>query len=172
MSTWWLLVWRGASGYIVLGVILDLAGDYLDVATDWRPRSIEPITGIVAAVLGIVWLIPVVFMALRKRYSDYHLVLTLPSDMAPLAITGRRVIEIWWRLIWRFTFGVIVFGLVAAWLVLAAVMLRGFSIQTLAPWILIGANLMIFIWSVVITRMMIETTYSDFSIAIVPRSPI
>jgi hypothetical protein len=92
--------------------------------------------------------------------------------MAPLAITGRRVIEIWWRLIWRFTFGVIVFGLVGAWLVLAAVMLRGFSIQTLAPWILICANLVIFIWSVVITRMMIETTYSDFSIAIVPRSPI
>jgi len=37
---------------------------------------------------------------------------------------------------------------------------------------LIGANLATFIWSLVVTRMMIETTYSDFRMAIVPRSPI
>jgi hypothetical protein len=139
------------------------------MATDWRASTV---TSIVTAALGIVWFIPVVFMALRKRYSDFRLVLTLPGDTAPLAITGRRVIEVWWRLIWRFTSGVIVFGSVGAWLVLAAVIVRGFSVRTLAPWIIIGANLAIFIWSFVVMRMMIETTYSDFPMAIVPRSPI
>jgi hypothetical protein len=172
VSVWWLLAWRGTFGYIVLGAILDIAGDYLEMATDWSPRQFERATSVITAALGIVWLIPVVFMALRKRYDDYQLVLTLPGDVAPLATTGRRVIEIWWRLIWRFIFGVLVFGLVAAWLVLAAVILRGFSVQTLAPWILIGANLATFLWSLVVTRMMIETTYSDFRMAIVPRSPI
>jgi hypothetical protein len=172
VSTWWLLVWRGTFGYIVVGVILELANGYLEMATDWSPRQIELATSVTAAVLGVVWLIPVVFMALRKRYNDYQLVLTSPGESVPLAITGRRVIEIWWLLIWRFAFGCIVFGLVAAWLMLAAVILRGFSVQALVPWVLIGANLATFIWSVVVTRMAIETIYSDFGMAIVPRSPI
>jgi hypothetical protein len=172
VSTWWLLVWRGTLGYIVIGIILDFAGDYLEMATDGSPRQIGQVTSITAVALGIIWLIPVVFMALRKRYDDYQLVLTLPGDIAPLTITGRRVLEIWWHLIWRFIFGVIVFGLVVVWLVLAAIILRGFLVQAIVPWVLIGVNLATFIWSVVVTRMTIETTYSDFRIAVVPRSPI
>jgi hypothetical protein len=172
VSTWWLLVWRGTIGYIVLDVILRLAGDYLEMATDWSPRPIERVASATAVALGVFWLIPVVFMALRKHYSDYRLVLTSPGDNAPLAITGRRVIEIWRILIWRFILGGIVLGLVAAWLTLAAIILHGSSIHTLVPWVLIGANLTALIWSVVVTRIAIEVTYSDFRIAIVPRLQI
>ena len=170
VSVWWLLVWRGTFGYMVLGVILGLAVDYM--AADWSPLQIARATSVAVAAFGIVWLIPVVSMALAKRYNDFQLVLTLPGGSAPLSITGRRVLAIWWLLIWRFTFGGIVFGLVAAWLMLAAVVLRGLPMPPLIPWVMTGASVATFIWSAGVTRIAIDTTYSDFRIAIVPRMPI
>jgi hypothetical protein len=110
-------------------------------------------------------------MALKKRYSEFQLALMSPAGKAPLATTWQRVLAIWWLLVWRITLGGVVCGFVAASLMFAAVVLLGFPMQPLVPWVVIGANVAVFIWLAAVARMAIGKTYSDFRVTIVPRTP-
>jgi hypothetical protein len=166
LSVWWLLLWRGTFGYMLLGAILGLAVNFLGTATDWSAQQVDRATNVAVAAIGAVWPIPVVWMALKKRYSEFQLALMSLGGSAPLATTWHRVLAIWWRLIWRFTIGAVVCGL----LMLVAVVFLGFPMQPLEPWVAIGASVAAFIWSAAVVRMAIGT-YSDFRVTIVPRTP-
>jgi tryptophan-rich sensory protein len=81
VSVWWLIQWRAIAGGLVTGGVL---GAVLGVAlafTDWDSSRASPFYLVIGAVLGIVWTVIAVRMALRKKYRDFRIVL-LPPDSA------------------------------------------------------------------------------------------
>ena len=75
ISVWWLIVWRGVLGAAiiggVLGFIIGLVGEIIGVSA----TAITAASGFVGLVVGIVWMVYVVQMALRKHYRDFRLAL-------------------------------------------------------------------------------------------------
>jgi hypothetical protein len=73
VAVWWLLTWRGGLGSMLLAV----AGGAADGAISGaRGAPSIPLTwtlNIITGVLGLIWMVFVVRMALRKRYSDFRL---------------------------------------------------------------------------------------------------
>jgi hypothetical protein len=73
IAVWWLVAWRGTLGSLVLAV----AGGALDGAfagaMGGTPKAVFWTLNIATGVLSIIWMMFVVRMALRKRYSDFRL---------------------------------------------------------------------------------------------------
>ena len=73
IAVWWLVAWRGALGSLLLAA----AGGALDGAfagaMGTTPKAVFWTLNIATGVLGIIWIMFVVRMALRKRYSDFRL---------------------------------------------------------------------------------------------------
>ncbi len=73
IAVWWLVAWRGTLGTALLAA----AGGALDGAfagaMGTTPKPLFWILNITTGVLSIIWMMLVVRMALRKRYSDFRL---------------------------------------------------------------------------------------------------
>jgi hypothetical protein len=73
MAVWWLLAWRGALGTAVLAAAGGAADGAFAGAMGATPKAVFWALNITTSVLGIVWMMLVVRMALRKRYRDFRL---------------------------------------------------------------------------------------------------
>jgi len=73
-AVWWLVVWRGVAGSVVIGGAIGLvwgAGAALLGFGDLVAMTSGPL----GVVVGLLWSLLVVRMALRKRYSGFRLAL-------------------------------------------------------------------------------------------------
>ena len=79
LSVWWLISWRGMVGAVLLGAV---AGFVLGIVVALLHLPEQVITlggGVMGGIIGLVWVVVVIRMALRKKYGDFRIAL-LPRD--------------------------------------------------------------------------------------------
>ena len=89
--------------------------------------------------------------------------------MQQLEVTWGRVLRVWWLIFWRSTLGATVFGAIIGFVFGFVVAFTGLPrglITTVSP--ILGAIIAIF-WAMLVVRMALRKTYSDFQIMLVPR---
>jgi uncharacterized membrane protein len=90
--------------------------------------------------------------------------------MQELEPTWGRALRVWWLIVWRSMLGAIVFGAIVGGIfgfVVGILQLPAQIITTFAP--LLGGSIGL-VWAVMVTRMALRKRYSDFRIALVPRT--
>jgi hypothetical protein len=75
IAVWWLIFWRGTLGGVLLGAVFGFVEGFIGGMLGWSPQSITLITGTTGAIVGFVWFVLVVRMALRKHYGDFRIAL-------------------------------------------------------------------------------------------------
>jgi hypothetical protein len=73
IAVWWLVAWRGTLGAVLLAVAGGAVDGAFAGAMGATPKAVFWTLQIITGVLGIIWMMFVVRMALRKRYSDFRL---------------------------------------------------------------------------------------------------
>lgn len=75
LSVFWLILWRGFLGAMLMGGVIGFGVGLSGVLLDLPRGEVALANGGIGAVLGIVWTIAVVGMALRKRYRGFRIIL-------------------------------------------------------------------------------------------------
>lgn len=75
LSVWWLLAWRTMVGAFVLGAIAGGVFGAFAALADWPADKIQSVSAVIGGVIGALWGIVVVGMALKKRYSNFRIAL-------------------------------------------------------------------------------------------------
>ena len=81
ISVWWLIIWRSILGAAILGSVAGLILGIVAAIVGASPTTIAAAGGFIGLPIGIVWMIVVVRMALRKNYRDFRLAL-IPRNPA------------------------------------------------------------------------------------------
>jgi hypothetical protein len=76
---YWLFVWRSLLGSVLIGLVLGFAIGFVLGALGGTVDQIRTISGGVGLVGGLIWSIVCLKMALKKKYSDFRIVL-VPRD--------------------------------------------------------------------------------------------
>ena len=75
IRVWWLIAWRGVLGAFLFGASFGFIVGVVGAVT----RTTGPVTAAIAGVggglIGVLWAIMVVRMALRKQYGEFRLAL-------------------------------------------------------------------------------------------------
>jgi hypothetical protein len=159
LSIWWLVVWRGILGAIVVGGLIGTIWEFFDRAGGTSGGFV------LGLVWGLVWGLFVVRMALRKRYRAFHIGL-VPN----LELTAGKVLSVWWLISWRgwllgstFSFHVgLVWGFVAS-----ATDVSPNHAQTVS-WVFgLAVSL---IWSLLVVRMALRKRYRTFRLGLFART--
>jgi ribose/xylose/arabinose/galactoside ABC-type transport system permease subunit len=79
LSVWWLISWRGMVGAVLLGAAVGFVLGFV-VALLHLPEEIITVGGgVMGGIIGLVWVVVVIRMALRKKYGDFRIAL-LPRN--------------------------------------------------------------------------------------------
>ena len=74
-SVWWLLVWRNIVGAMLLGAVVGAVWGGIAAVAGMGPEVGPVGGGILGLLVGIIWSLFVIRMALRKRYKGFRLAL-------------------------------------------------------------------------------------------------
>jgi len=72
---WWLIVWRGAAGAALSMAFVGAIFGFVAGITGVSMESIGFVIVILAALVGLLWTVVVVRMALRKQFSKFRIAL-------------------------------------------------------------------------------------------------
>ncbi|MGH6767636.1 MAG: hypothetical protein ACRECO_01300 [Xanthobacteraceae bacterium] len=75
LSVWWLITWRSMLGAVVLGAIVGGIFGFIVAMAGGSPQLIGAVSPFLGMIVGLVWVIAVVRMALRKKYSGFRIAL-------------------------------------------------------------------------------------------------
>ena len=75
LSVWWLILWRGIVGSVLLSIAIIALVDALAALIGIESKALNMIGALVVWLGSIVWGVVVVRMALQKRYRDFRLTL-------------------------------------------------------------------------------------------------
>ncbi|MEE8530759.1 MAG: hypothetical protein V3S34_00925 [Hyphomicrobium sp.] len=75
MSVWWLLAWRTMVGAVLLGGAVVFVFGAITALADWPADKIQSVSAVLGGVIGALWGIVVVSMALKKRFGDFRIAL-------------------------------------------------------------------------------------------------
>ena len=75
LSVWWLILWRGIVGSVLLSIAIIALVDALAALIGIESKALNMIGALVVWLGSIVWGVVVVRMALQKRYRDFRLAL-------------------------------------------------------------------------------------------------
>ncbi len=81
MSVWWLLAWRTLVGAVLLGALTGGVFGVFAALADWPADKIQSVSAVLVGVIGALWGIVVVRMALKKQYGDFRIAL-VPISLA------------------------------------------------------------------------------------------
>lgn len=81
LSVWWLLAWRSMVGALLIGAVLGTAFAAFAALRNWPAESIQASGTAITALIGLIWVIVVVRMALKKQYGNFRIAL-LPMTAA------------------------------------------------------------------------------------------
>jgi uncharacterized membrane protein YsdA (DUF1294 family) len=81
MSVWWLLAWRTMVGAVLLGALTGGVFGVFAALADWPADKIQSVSAVLGGVIGVLWAIVVVRMALKKQYGDFRIAL-VPISLA------------------------------------------------------------------------------------------
>lgn len=80
LSVWWLFIWRSAIGSVVLGVAIGIVVGVATLLLGLSQQASFPFVMLLSAVIGIVWGVVVLRMALNKNYRGFSIVLVRNGD--------------------------------------------------------------------------------------------
>lgn len=80
MRVWWLMVWRGAVGGLVFGVIVGAITGFVIAMLQGSIQTITVVSATLGYTVGLVWSMFVVRMALAKRYKEFRFALVPPAS--------------------------------------------------------------------------------------------
>jgi len=75
VSVWWLLAWRSMVGAFLLGAVAGGIFGFFAALANWPADSIQTGASILGGVIGVLWAIVVVGMALKKQYGSFRIAL-------------------------------------------------------------------------------------------------
>jgi ABC-type Fe3+-siderophore transport system permease subunit len=75
MGVWWLVAWRSVVGAVLIGAAIGFVIGSVGALAGIPEQSLTILGTAAGAIVGLVWAIVVVRMALRKQYSDFRLAL-------------------------------------------------------------------------------------------------
>jgi hypothetical protein len=90
--------------------------------------------------------------------------------MQQLAITWPRVTRIWWLIVWRVAVGGALIGAVVGFVIGFIEAVMGYSRATITVHTGIAGWMVGMAWSLVVVRMALRKTYSDFQLLLVTKS--
>jgi hypothetical protein len=73
VSVWWLIVWRGTLGGLLSSVGAGFVVGIVTVAAHAPPHEMAILSLGGGALIGVIWQMIAIRMALQKRYHDFHL---------------------------------------------------------------------------------------------------
>ena len=79
LSVWWLISWRGIVGAVLLGAAAGFVLGFVVALLQLPEQIITVGGGVMGGIIGLVWVVVVIRMALRKKYGDFRIAL-LPRD--------------------------------------------------------------------------------------------
>jgi hypothetical protein len=177
LSVWWLIVWRGFAGSLLLGAAQGLLS--LIAVAEQERKSLP----LIIYLLQICWLVWVTLMALRKRYKGFRIaVLSLGphGEIIPFGLhdevklTLSEAMAVWWVMAWRGALGylllIFILGLIKVGESHAGnenEMIRSFAMDVLSLTLFCLA----LGWSIAVVRMALLKQYSRFRVAIVSPGP-
>ena len=80
LSVWWLFIWRSAVGSIVLGLAIGIVIGGATLLFGVSQEASVPFVMLLSVVIGIVWGMVVLRMALNKNYRGFSIVLVRNAD--------------------------------------------------------------------------------------------
>jgi uncharacterized membrane protein len=80
ISVWWLIIWRGVVGAGVIGGVVGFIIGFVGGAVGASATALSIGSSGAGLVIGTVWMVVVVRMALRKQYGDFRLALVPRSQ--------------------------------------------------------------------------------------------
>lgn len=87
LSAWWLVLWRGFAGGILLGVLVGAIVGGTEVLSGPLADAGPRVSRILGGTVGILWSIAVVRMGLRKNYRGFRIAL-LPRNPTETALSS------------------------------------------------------------------------------------
>jgi hypothetical protein len=75
LRVWWLIFWRGVVGGALLGGLVGGIFGFAVAILKLPPEVIVTYSPLLGAAVALPWIILVVRMALRKKYSDFRIAL-------------------------------------------------------------------------------------------------
>ena len=75
LSVWWLIIWRGLLGAIILGVLIGFVVGFIWAIAGLPPGPLKPVTTAIGLIVGISMHIVATGMALRKTYQGFRIIL-------------------------------------------------------------------------------------------------
>jgi len=75
LIVWWLIVWRGVAGAALSMAFVGAIFGFVAGITGVSMESIGFVIVILAALVGLLWTVVVVRMALRKQFSKFRIAL-------------------------------------------------------------------------------------------------
>lgn len=75
LSVWWLVAWRSAVGALLLGAAVGFVFGAIAALQNWPADKIQMVSSVLGGLIGVLWAIVVVRMALKKQYSNFRIAL-------------------------------------------------------------------------------------------------
>lgn len=75
ISVWWLVVWRGMLGGMLLGFVVGFLIGMVGFFVGLSLQAVNILSTVAGGVVGLLWAIVVVRMALKKQYGEFRLAL-------------------------------------------------------------------------------------------------
>jgi hypothetical protein len=75
LSVWWLVAWRGLVGSLLIGAAIGFVIGLVGFAAGVTLDAIQLISTVAGGLVGLLWAIVVVRMALKKKYGEFRLAL-------------------------------------------------------------------------------------------------
>jgi len=75
IGVWWLIAWRGVVGAAIIGGVVGFIIGFIGALVGVPSSVLTVATSILGLGIGIVWMIVVVRMALRKHYGEFRIAL-------------------------------------------------------------------------------------------------
>ncbi|MHC2338808.1 GYF domain-containing protein [Bradyrhizobium sp. USDA 4454] len=80
LRIYWLFIWRSLLGSILIGAVLGFIIGFVLAVLGAPKTLVQSTTGLAGAIVGFIWSIVCLRMALEKKYSDFRIAL-LPREI-------------------------------------------------------------------------------------------
>jgi hypothetical protein len=75
LAVWWLIFWRSLVGSVVIGAIVGFIFGFVAAMLGISQTVIQQGASLLGGLVGLVWSLLVVSMALKKKYGDFRIAL-------------------------------------------------------------------------------------------------
>jgi ABC-type enterobactin transport system permease subunit len=75
LSVWWLMLWRSVVGSVLIGFAAGAVLGLIGALANWPADTVDVAAYVLGLVIGVLWGVVVLCMALKKRYEGFRIAL-------------------------------------------------------------------------------------------------